>query len=237
MTSETPPATKGVTEALCELTTRAENFWAFIQGEYGVRLSSADQDDHNVYEFFSALEDANAALAALSLPPLGEGEAGWIVGNGAGTMWRKWTGLGPTWTDSRDQATRYARRQDAEAVHEADEDAWTVELYAGPLGHDWFEYKNMKCCQKCGNVWNETSDTRPCKGSPRVRTRSTPAAPELAVKPLIKMPGAEEAFAALDLADRLIERGYGNETPKEWHKAYRAVAEARAASSQQGEKA
>ncbi|TPM37017.1 hypothetical protein [Mesorhizobium sp. B2-3-2] len=42
-------------------------------------------------------------------------------------------------------------------------------------------------------------------------------------------PGAEEAFAALDLADRLIERGYGNETPKEWHNAYRAVAKARSA--------
>ncbi|WP_420961137.1 hypothetical protein [Brucella sp. IR073] len=42
-------------------------------------------------------------------------------------------------------------------------------------------------------------------------------------------PGAVEAFNALDLADRLIERGYGTDTPKEWHDAYKAVARARRA--------
>lgn len=39
----------------------------------------------------------------------------------------------------------------------------------------------------------------------------------------------ERARKALDLADRLIERGYGIDTPKEWHVAYRS---ARALASQ-----
>jgi hypothetical protein len=36
----------------------------------------------------------------------------------------------------------------------------------------------------------------------------------------------------LDLADRLIERGYGTSMPNEWHAAYRSVAETRAALAQ-----
>ncbi|MET3790711.1 hypothetical protein [Aquamicrobium terrae] len=40
-------------------------------------------------------------------------------------------------------------------------------------------------------------------------------------------PGAAEAFAALDLADRLIESAYGTDTPREWNKAFRQVAKAR----------
>ena len=43
--------------------------------------------------------------------------------------------------------------------------------------------------------------------------------------------GAPEAFDALDLADRLIERAYGGDTPPEWTKAYRGVAKARALAS------
>ncbi len=37
----------------------------------------------------------------------------------------------------------------------------------------------------------------------------------------------EEAFVALDLADRLIESAYGTDTPREWDKAFRSVAKAR----------
>ena len=37
----------------------------------------------------------------------------------------------------------------------------------------------------------------------------------------------EAACSALDIADRLIERSYGTDTPAEWHDAYRAVAKAR----------
>lgn len=42
-----------------------------------------------------------------------------------------------------------------------------------------------------------------------------------------RTPGSEEAFAALDLADELIERAYGTDIPKEWNRAYRKVARAR----------
>lgn len=48
-------------EALRNLTGRAESFWALLQGDYGVKISSEDQEDHNVYEFFFAIERAKAA--------------------------------------------------------------------------------------------------------------------------------------------------------------------------------
>lgn len=40
-------------------------------------------------------------------------------------------------------------------------------------------------------------------------------------------PGAMEAFTALDVADRIIERAFGTEVPNDWNDAYRAVAKAR----------
>jgi hypothetical protein len=55
---------------------------------------------------------------------------GWIVGNAAGDQWRAWGFAGSVWTPDRDKAVRYARREDAEAVHEHDEDAWRVVPYA-----------------------------------------------------------------------------------------------------------
>lgn len=42
-------------------------------------------------------------------------------------------------------------------------------------------------------------------------------------------PGATEAFDAIDVADRLIERAYGDEIPADWTKAHGRVAKARAA--------
>jgi len=42
-----------------------------------------------------------------------------------------------------------------------------------------------------------------------------------------KMIAADLAYSALDLADRIIERATGMDTPKEWNDAYRAVAKAR----------
>lgn len=41
--------------------------------------------------------------------------------------------------------------------------------------HDWFEWRGMTCCRLCGNVRNETSDTRSCKGPVKVALRATPA--------------------------------------------------------------
>ncbi len=60
----------------------------------------------------------------------GEGQ-GWIVGNGNGTKWRTWSSVGPEWTEDREQATRYARRVDAERVHAEDEDAWQIVPQSG----------------------------------------------------------------------------------------------------------
>jgi hypothetical protein len=60
---------------------------------------------------------------------------GWIVGNASADRWRSWGALGPCWTSDRDKATRFARREDAEAVHAEDEDAWRVELYAALADH------------------------------------------------------------------------------------------------------
>jgi hypothetical protein len=55
---------------------------------------------------------------------------GWIVANGDGTKWGCWKNGLPDWTYNRDEATRYARREDAEAVHSEDEDAWSIKPYS-----------------------------------------------------------------------------------------------------------
>lgn len=44
-----------------------------------------------------------------------------------------------------------------------------------------------------------------------------------------------KAGHALDVADRIIERGYGLDTPEEWNVAYRSVAEASRAALVNGE--
>lgn len=64
--------------------------------------------------------------------------AGWIVSNANGDRWRTWEGGFSAWTDDREKATRYARREDAEAVHAEDEDAWRIEPYgpATPAGEE-----------------------------------------------------------------------------------------------------
>lgn len=54
---------------------------------------------------------------------------GWIVTSGDGKQFRLWKDGLPAWTDERAEATRYARRADAEAVHAEDEDAWCVVPY------------------------------------------------------------------------------------------------------------
>lgn len=47
-------------------------------------------------------------------------------------------------------------------------------VFAVPA-HDWFLLNGMKCCRVCCNVWNETSDTRPCKGPHTVGPRTETA--------------------------------------------------------------
>lgn len=51
---------------------------------------------------------------------------GWIIGNGDRTAWRTWRDGFSAWTEKPEDATRYARRIDAETVHAEDEDAWCV---------------------------------------------------------------------------------------------------------------
>lgn len=60
-------------------------------------------------------------------------EGGWIVASADGLRFRMWETGWPRWTDDRQLATRYARREDAEAVHSEDEDAWRVEPFAQKL--------------------------------------------------------------------------------------------------------
>jgi len=67
--------------------------------------------------------------------------SGWIVGDSTGTRWRHWSELGPYWTSDREKATRYARREDAEAVHSGDDDAWIVQPFAGT---------SKPTCETCG---------------------------------------------------------------------------------------
>lgn len=69
------------------------------------------------------LEERNAAQ---SLAMLAERSVWWIVTSGDGERFRVWRDGMPDWTDQRDEATRYARRIDAEAVHREDEGAWCV---------------------------------------------------------------------------------------------------------------
>jgi hypothetical protein len=95
--------------------------------------------------------------------------AGWVVENGGGTRWRTWENGWSAWTDNVDDATRYARREDAEAVHRDDEDAWRVVPYVGAVNADsWTGDPTCPSCHgrgklgpfvpggavaQCGNCW------------------------------------------------------------------------------------
>ena len=68
---------------------------------------------------FSELLAARKKLAEL------EAE-GFIVGDGGQTQWRRWQDGECVWTDDPSLATRYARREDADAVHYGDDDVWCI---------------------------------------------------------------------------------------------------------------
>jgi hypothetical protein len=62
-------------------------------------------------------------------------ESGWLLENGdmRNVRYRKLDEFGmPDWTDNRDMALRFARRVDAEAFGENDEDAWMVREHFWP---------------------------------------------------------------------------------------------------------
>lgn len=56
--------------------------------------------------------------------------SGWVVTNGDGNRFRCWEEGSPSWTPKVDKAVRYARREDAEAVHYDDDGAWRVIPYS-----------------------------------------------------------------------------------------------------------
>jgi hypothetical protein len=76
-----------------------------------------------------ATETFRDMLTALAARPASVEDEGWIVGNANADQWRTWKDGYSAWTEDRDKATRYARREDAEAVHQDDEGAWRVVPY------------------------------------------------------------------------------------------------------------
>jgi len=78
------------------------------------------------------LHEAASRLEALeALVAEKEGAAGWIVTNAEGDRFRTWDQF-PIWTEDRNLATRYVRREDAERAHAEDEDAWKIIPYSAP---------------------------------------------------------------------------------------------------------
>lgn len=82
---------------------------------------------------YGSIKRLALALASLSAAkPVPVDAGGWIVLSGDGKRYRTWKNGWSAWTEVRDEATRYARREDAEAVHAEDEDAWTIVPYRYP---------------------------------------------------------------------------------------------------------
>lgn len=72
---------------------------------------------------FDVEKDAERSFALRDINPYVDG---WIVTSGDGERFRCWRDGMAAWTIDREKATRYARREDAEAVHLHDEDAWSI---------------------------------------------------------------------------------------------------------------
>ena len=80
-----------------------------------------------------AKEATSPASDAAAPKVVSDTQQGWVIGNGNGTKWRAWINGAAAWVESRAEATRYARRCDAEAVHAEDDDAWLVEPFSSEL--------------------------------------------------------------------------------------------------------
>lgn len=98
-----------------------------FEGDLGGTLiniihASGSADEHGDYV---PPRELAAALVAKPLSAEQDG-AGWIIGSGDGLRFRAWIDGIPAWVENPDDATRYARRKDAEDVHQEDEDAWRV---------------------------------------------------------------------------------------------------------------
>jgi|GEM_PF-4625087 len=120
----TTPTISGEGEKLREAAEKARAQFQFYADEHG-KAGKYEKARTNA-GFAEMLE------ASLATPAAAESEragAGWIVGSADRNRWRTWADGECRWGDDREQATRYARRADAEAVHAEDDDAWIVEFY------------------------------------------------------------------------------------------------------------
>lgn len=113
------------------------NFMVNDEACEAYRLCSAQTTRHRAQIMAAEESGYEKGLADGRAGQLVPADGGWIVGNGSGDKWRKWSpAFGPVWTSDRDKAVRYARRCDAEAVHAADEDAWHIVPYRKQGGDD-----------------------------------------------------------------------------------------------------
>lgn len=99
-------------------------------------------------------------------------------------------------------------------------------------------------CSECGGlgvIWdNADYDQMADAMLADMEAESNYAPPAADEDRVWETPGADEAFDAIDVADRLIERAYGDEVPTEWTKTIKGVAKARSAlkstAAKEGEK-
>jgi len=115
-----------------------------------VAASFEDHDVDYARQYYRGL--ATAAIAALDQHRGTDAQGGWIVSNGDQTQWRTWGPLGPDWTVDRDQATRYARRQDAELAHAEDLDAWSIVPYGPVSGDEALREENVRLREALENA-------------------------------------------------------------------------------------
>jgi hypothetical protein len=94
--------------------------------ELGLLYNYADDDSRQ----FTRWQMLTAIQHGWTLEKATAHTTGWIVTDANGTRYRTWEAGFSAWTEAREDATRYARRTDAEAVHAEDEDAWRVVPYS-----------------------------------------------------------------------------------------------------------
>ncbi len=132
-------------------------------------------------------------------------ELGWLIELRGDVP--KWWSLDhspePDWTQDASRALRFARKADADAY--ISDIGWTEafaseHMWPAHKPHDWFEFKGMKCCRSCGYVWNDTSDSRSCKGPAKVGPRSALTPLPAPVGGEAYLHNARDVISALDAA-------------------------------------
>lgn len=114
---------------------------AALQQEYDKLLAAFDrqvdaaekiagqalQQEDRIEELEEGLASLQPVAAAVKDSLTVGGGQAWVVADGQGARWRMWGSSGPEWTSDRDQALQFARRADAEAFANDDEDAWLIQ--------------------------------------------------------------------------------------------------------------